>query len=426
PAYGGLAVSPREILERAPSGLELRQASGAAGIVLGLWLSGVFAASLLARAETQGFEVLLILAASLLWPLLYFMTRGPFLPPSPSRGTQAGLILFSAFSAASVFVSPIIWTSAAYFGMTLIVFMISLQFNSALAPEQYRRGIGLYACLVTALLACYAVRYYHPGVRLGRDALGDDIGIFNPNSIGMLSLSVIAAGFAVKGWLLRMPILAVGTTVLVLTESRSSSLGALIALTVILWARGRHAGTGAKVALLCALLLAAGAAAVYWSTIADAVERFLAVHNSDRGFGTGFTGRLQVWKETWNLFLDHPLVGVGFRAHEVLVTSQSSAHNGYISTLAEIGVVGFAAVIYVIGAGIMRLKRLACEGGHEVAAAVLLAICLGYCFVAIFERYLINVGNPVSLLFMLGILRGAANKGGEAAAREEVEGTGPW
>ncbi|MEQ1795347.1 MAG: hypothetical protein ABL970_14280, partial [Nitrospira sp.] len=38
-------------------------------------------------------------------------------------------------------------------------------------------------------------------------------------------------------------------------------------------------------------------------------------------------------------------------------------------------------------------------------ASILLGLCVGYLLLALFERYLINVGNPTSLLFLLCIMQ---------------------
>ena len=41
------------------------------------------------------------------------------------------------------------------------------------------------------------------------------------------------------------------------------------------------------------------------------------------------------------LFVRNPVFGVGFRAHEFLLKADSSSHNGYLATLAEVGILGF-------------------------------------------------------------------------------------
>lgn len=414
PDYHGGAVSAGEILRRSMPRDEIQTASGAAGVVLGLWLCGVFAASVFGRAESEGFEFTAILAGSILWPLLYFVISAQFVPRFPSAGARTAVLLFGVFAGASVYGSPILWTSFAYFILTLFSLYLVVQFNTVLSPAQYRTGMSLYAALTTLLLAYYALRYYQPGVRLGNEG-----GVLNPNSIGMVSLSVVAASFSCKGWARRLVVLAPAVAVLLLTDSRSAALGMVIAMTIILWGNRKQMGAAAMVILLSGLMLGVGVAAAYWSTVLAAIEGFFAVDNHYRGLGTGATGRLQAWRETWGLFTSHPFLGVGFRAHDVLIKSQTSAHNGYLALLAEIGIVGFSAVMYLLISGMWRLRSLIHNAETAPMASPMLGLCAGYCFIAIFERYLINIGNPTSLIFMLAILY----KGG-VSERASRHGTG--
>jgi O-antigen ligase len=118
-----------------------------------------------------------------------------------------------------------------------------------------------------------------------------------------------------------------------------------------------------------------------------------------RGIGTGFTGRSDAWAESFNLFLQNPLFGVGFRVHSMYMTTLSSAHNGYLSTLAEAGVAGFLALMALTVVCCRRLLRAAWTG--DDLAVVGTSLVSGYLFVALFERYFINFGNPTSALVWL-------------------------
>ena len=389
-----------------------------AGILLGLWLTGVFASSLVARSESEGFGVMVILAAGVVWPLFYFMvSSNRFFPSMPSTSVFLALIIFAVFGGASIYVSPIIWTSFAYYGMTLCALLIALQFNTALTIEQYRKGLSLYAFITCIILSMYAIHHYQPGLRLGNGSNG---GVFNPNSIGIVSLSVIAASFAIRRWLIRLPVLVAGVAVLILTGSRSAAIGVFLALSIILHNRTKQGGVGIKLAFIIALVVCISIAMAYWEATEAAVINFFAVNDSYRGIGTGATGRLDAWIGTWGLFTSHPIIGVGFRAHDALlnalVKTETSSHNGYLSLLAEVGLFGFISIIFLIASGILRLWRVAMDSNKAYIATVLLGLCIGYCFIALFERYLINVGNPTSLLFILAILyRGRQNEADSSA-----------
>ncbi len=62
---------------------------------------------------------------------------------------------------------------------------------------------------------------------------------------------------------------------------------------------------------------------------------FFQLDDPDRGLSTGATGRTEVWKIAWNLFLQNPILGVGFRAHEKYPGLSASSHNGYLALLVE-------------------------------------------------------------------------------------------
>jgi hypothetical protein len=57
------------------------------------------------------------------------------------------------------------------------------------------------------------------------------------------------------------------------------------------------------------------------------------------------------------------------------------------------------------------------EPGPGFSQSILFGLCVGYLVLAMFERYLINVGNPTSLLFLVSIMRPGAMEG--AVAEED-------
>jgi O-antigen ligase len=102
---------------------------------------------------------------------------------------------------------------------------------------------------------------------------------------------------------------------------------------------------------------------------------------------------------------------VGFRAHEHLLKADTSAHNGYLATLAEVGMVGFLAVLLLVVRGLQLLWAGSREPEPGFSQSILFGLCVGYLLLAVFERYLINVGNPTSLLFLVAIMRQGAMEG---------------
>jgi len=59
-------------------------------------------------------------------------------------------------------------------------------------------------------------------------------------------------------------------------------------------------------------------------------------------------GRVSLWKESINAFLEHPITGVGAGAFRIVNPYGSAAHNTYLSVLAELGFIGFVLFISLL------------------------------------------------------------------------------
>lgn len=376
------------------------------GLVLGLWLSGVFAASLGGWLDVghERTAPMALLGVAVLWPLLYFaMGRCRFVPQSMPLAATAGLILFGMASALSSFMSPVALLSTGYLVLTLAGIWLALQFNSSLDADQYEQGLKVFALLTACLLVGFAWYDYVPGTRLGN---GKDI--LNPNTIGLVSVSVFLAAMSIRTLALRLAIMGPIAGIIVLTSSRAAAVAAVVGLGMIVWLRLRARRRPVLLIAGICLILAVGVTLAYGDVMYRILDRSFGLSAADRGIGSGATGRVTAWKETWDLFARNPVLGVGFRAHEFLLKADSSSHNGYLATLAEVGMLGFLGVLFLI----MRGLRLLWVGSREPEAgfsqSILFGLCVGYLLLAIFERYLINVGNPTSLLFLVAIMRSRA------------------
>ena len=371
------------------------------GLVLGLWLTGVFAGSLFGRMEgRKGHLYEIIMLGSLLWPVGYFfLSRCRFVPSGFSPGTIAGLAVFGIFCGFSALVSRAPLESTQYTALTILAILIALQFNTNLDAVQYERGMKVYAVLMAVLVSGFALYDYVPGRRLGG---GKEV--LNPASFALVTMSVFITAMAVRRSLIRIPILITMGIVIYLTGARASALAAMFGLAITLFLRRRSAGTSGHLLLFGCFVIGVTLATCYSEAVMRGATDFFAVQDRHRGLDSGGSGRLETWKATWNLFLAHPIFGVGFRAHEVVLKVASSAHNGYLALLAEIGVIGFGAVLFVTLSGLWRTWRRNQDPSHTFSYSVLIGLACGYFVLAIFERYFINAGNPTSLLFLLSIL----------------------
>lgn len=371
------------------------------GFVLGLWLTGVFAGSLFGRMESGGNVTFrIIMLASLWWPVGYFLlSRCRFVPGGFSLGTIGGLALFGFFCALSSIGSLAPLESTEYTVLTIVTVLVVLQFNTNLDAAHYETGLKSYAVLMAALVLGFAAYDYVPGPRLGGGK-----GILNPASFALVTMSVFIAAMAIRRSFVRIPILVMMGTAIYLTGARASAVAALFGIAVTLVSRRRIAGAGGYALLVFCVVVGAALTAYYGDVVIRGLAEFFAIQDSHRGLESGGSGRLETWKAAWSLFLSHPILGVGFRAHETALKINTSAHNGYLALLAEIGLIGFAAVLLFTLKGLWNTWRRNLDPSQTYSYSVLLGLACGYLVLAVFERYFINEGNPTSLLFLLSIL----------------------
>jgi O-antigen ligase len=381
--------------------------------VLGSWLVGVFLIRIVNESVFvgQGIAALSLNVFAILWPIVYFaFSRGKSVPGKPAIGVSIAILIFSVTAALSCFVSPSPVISAAYLGMTLLCVLVILQFKTNLTKESVQLGLKLYALLAAGSLLIFAAYDYTPGLRLGKGA-----DILSPNAISLVAFSVVMAAMLFSSYAVRYVVVTIAAMVIILAQSRAAAVATIVGVIVIVllrlgaiktWKRLVLVGIGSFV--LVTLMI------VFEEAITYQIESFFKIHDRHRGIESGGSGRLLAWLASWELFLDHPTIGVGFRAHEEVLGVASSAHNGYLATLAEIGIIGFSAVMYIVTAGVAGLwKEANARKAKMRLQTVFLGLCAGYFFEAMFERYLINIGNPASLIFLLAILGPQIKEGTE-------------
>lgn len=108
------------------------------------------------------------------------------------------------------------------------------------------------------------------------------------------------------------------------------------------------------------------------------------------GPGQLWDARIPIWSAAWAAFLKAPLWGNGL--HTFDYTSPDSvhlrwAHNLYLETLAEQGIIGLAALGFVLASGLSaawRIQRAELPETRILGAGALAAL-IGFCFAAFFE-----------------------------------------
>ncbi len=146
----------------------------------------------------------------------------------------------------------------------------------------------------------------------------------------------------------RVPLVTVLTVVPVAALALSASRGGIVSfvaqlvlLLLLLWKYGpgpRQWAVGVGLAALVALLIA-------WVGVSQAVRRFAAPGETQ----ISLEKRMAMVRDTWRIFLDHPVVGTGMGTLESVYPRYEThydgrvvnhAHNDYLELLSDTGLVG--------------------------------------------------------------------------------------
>jgi O-antigen ligase len=210
-------------------------------------------------------------------------------------------------------------------------------------------------------------------------------GLFHPNIMGQDCAILIFAAVSIQrgrklAWL-RLPAIAVGAFVLVLTRSRAAAAGVVIALAVRWLATARLSRIAIALVILawggCLGVLVAG------DRLSARLQGTVLMGRAADDAGT-LSGRTDLWSELLGHVADRPILGHGMGAFwdaariQQVSRSQrwavSHAHSTYLDQLLDLGLVGLVAfVLMAAGAAAMALGRLrrAPGGGIGFVSCVL-------------------------------------------------------
>ncbi len=261
--------------------------------------------------------------------------------------------------------------------------------SANVVSEDFLRGlgVGLVLTLSAIFLWVFVDRDEQWGRLCGRNA---------SNYWGAAAQAVLFGCIVARGRLVRIAAVVICVIMLFWTQSRGSMLAAGAGLTVAFMlymtvARGR---------LWLCLLIATALVLAFAFGSGFILDKVLMLSDPARGLTSGFTGRTAAWRETIDLFAAHPIFGVGFRQHEQYLTSAVSAHNAYLATLADTGVVGALSYCLFLFGGLAIALRKALRdpsAGRIMMAGFLTA----YIVNGVFERSALNTGNTYSMVMIL-------------------------
>lgn len=189
---------------------------------------------------------------------------------------------------------------------------------------------------------------------------------------------------------------------LVLCASRggivSFAVELLILLMLLLVRRvySKHMMLGGLV-VLCAVM------AVSWIGVKQVLERFAGIQSLEVSTGK----RAAMRRDTWRLFLDHPLLGTGLGTFEMVFPSYDSlydgkianhAHNDYLEVLAETGLLGGLCCAWFLGSVIWNSLKGMAELGSSFGSALNLAGLLACCGILVHSLVDFNLHIPANAL----------------------------
>jgi O-antigen ligase len=256
------------------------------------------------------------------------------------------------------------------------------------------------ACAVFLYIWLYAGLPPNVDVRIEGD--------LNPNAFGMICAAIACTSLSLRLGVVQALVVSVAFLGLYLSQSRSNMLGVFmglvtIGLSFVSLVQGRN--------LFKLMIIACGAILIFLMFFSQSFSGFIwndLFHFDDpyRGIGSGATNRTAAWQKGIELWEGSPLLGYGYRANERLYQGfeVDESHNGYIAVLVDLGLVGLLVYLLFVGVALGGAFR-AFTGSASKESVATVALLLAYLVMAMFERFALNSGNAVSILFLIACFR---------------------
>lgn len=368
-----------------------------------------------------------------LLPLCLAMSAlSPVFGGSAELALQMGSLLILAIAglvlAGPRFIESALYGQSLFSAVLLLLFAISAIISSVLAEEQgtslvlitgillcfavsggvwnadadeVKSGLARYCVFTTGIIAVYWLLNHGSGQRFG--------GVLHPNYWGLLCFGCFCLAGLVRTPFLATAIRFVSLLVILDAQARGALLSTAVAAAVLIVFRLRSSRIGAD---MKAAIVMGSAVVLVFSSFAfreqlyALVSQAFLLNDPSRGATSGFSGRSEIWRTAIQVFSAHPWFGVGPGMQKYYFTSfvgLEHAHSGYLNTLDQFGVIGTSLFLALAGISIARLARMGTIPVPGSNAGI--AFVIGYAVEAIFEPKLINIGNPVSIVFLMFLLQ---------------------
>lgn len=275
----------------------------------------------------------------------------------PGRSTVSfhflALSAFAAFLTVSCMVSNAdlsVWLAATGFIFHLTLTLAALRHD---AMPAYLRSVA-YAGLVVAVVYDLMAMMGQIEVVYGRYLF---FGGSHPN----LGSEIIAIAFVASGMSFEMRRFMVAAIPCVIAVGLMQGRAALLVLLLAIFVRTcQWAIKNRKNAMFAAIGGAVSTPVLLCieparDVILSMLTSWFMMDDPNRGLGTGFVGRTERWSIAWDSFTDTPLFGQGFGYYER--TGLEGAHNFYMYSLAEFGLVSILVWAYAVWC-LLRIRKM--------------------------------------------------------------------
>ena len=270
----------------------------------------------------------------------------------------------------------------------LIVFAMQIALVDTVSRYRAMMGIMVFC---QALYSFSAINTFLTGGYSQMSSFGARISgwgasLGNPNDVAcvlamMAPLSVICA-LLHQGWKRWLFFASAGVTAVAIlfTYSRSGFLALIASCGLLIWkaTRGRRVKVLLPIAVIAAILLVA-APGKYRT-------RLSTIFNPQTDPTNSAQERQEHMIRAFEVATHRPLFGVGIGNFHVYAIREMRAHNAYLETAAELGVIGLIAFLVIIIAPLRSLRRIeretAADGPRPDPGKNIVSACLQASFVA--------------------------------------------
>ncbi len=356
-----------------------------------------------------GFHLILALMVIVLPINIFLRRRMEF----PGFELKAPLLMLLGVMAISLTYSPNQPEATIHF-VRMVVLVFFMYLTQVMIDS--RRSVNMVICSlvlavpVGAIMGAWQVatgQFHLPAAMV--HALGANVpratGTFdNPNIFGIFMVSCIIPllsiilNYRMKWWMriLFGLVCLLGLVGILATFSRSSWVSAMVGILTVLWLSKKLR----YLFILAFSFILIGLALKEFVPIAAYVfDRFTTIFTIFEEFGsiarTSSTARVYLVMSSYEMFLDHPILGIGWRGFPVLLSEYAppgypwwslvnESHTVLAAIMAELGIVGLLAALWFI----CRTLRLGMKGIGGTQDPYLRAVVIG--LVAVFVSFQVN------------------------------------